>query len=402
MYKALIACLILLFLMIACGSDDSPSRPQATPFPTEVPWQRALQPISSDNAASLQLIGRIDEHAATVNNVVFSNNSLYLATNSLGDERVRVWNLASGRSALNINSLNAHAILFGADNETLITITIDQDISEWQLFTEERTQSLQAQNASVGPVTQSVDQRRIAIGGAKGRVYLFTTAPLQAQGYIDANPIIAIYQVLFTPDGEHLLTLADGGSIKYWEFAEGDQPLHDFGSFDPKPLQLALSPDGLLFAAAFPDEIRLWRLDTYQVHSVLSIPQHAASEYLAFSPDGLMLVGYSSDAMVTFWNVSAQRRIVQFPLQGEQLGSLIFSQNSQLLLSATQGPHLYLWNLEVLRTPDLTGEIQIPRSPQLAPAGAEVFRAAWSPNNQWIAVADTYGDIFVLGIPEGN
>ncbi len=402
MYKVLIISLSLILILVACGADENSSQPQATAYPTEVVWQRAQQVINPTSAFNLQLIGHIDEHATTVNNVVFSGNDLYMATNSVGDKMVRVWNLASGRAILSLNNLSVHAILFGADNETLLTVTSEEEIIEWTLFTEAQTEPpLQAQNAAVGPVAQSDDLKHIAIGGARGRVYLFTTAPLEAQGFIDANPIIAIHQIVLAPDGDHLLTLASGGSLKYWEFAEGDTPLHDFGAFDPSPLQLAISPDGNLVAAAFPNEIRLWRLDNFERQGTLSITEHAASDYLAFSPDGSMVMGYGNNNAVSFWNVRSQRRIVQLPVQPDPIDGAILSNDGRLLLTATQ--ELYLWDLQVLaNVEDDQQQIQIPRSRQLAPPGVEVFRPAWSPSNRWLAFADAYGDVFVLGVPASN
>ncbi len=392
LFQAMI--LILAMVLAACGSSDASPTPRNTPLPTAVVWREAQQPITLQNAPSLQLLGRLDVHGSTVVTLQFSADSRYLATASTGDTQIQVWSLVDGRSVFSLNTLPARHLLFS--NRSLITIDRDQQIREWRLEGGEQVASFPAQNSTVGPVAQSMNGTRIAVGGRRGRVYLFTADPLAEMGFIDAHPIVAVEQVIFTPDGQRLITVGRGGSLKVWAFAEGNEPLHDFGRFETEPFQLAVSPDGMLLAVAFSDEIRFWRLDDYT--PVMSIPvgENEAAGYIGFSPDGALLVSYGAGDAVTLWEVATGRRVVDLPGHRQSVVGAVFS--GDLLLTGTRGSGLDLWDLTALDS--MTGsEVQINRS-QIAPPNVDLYRFAWSPDGKWIVFSDVDGRVYLLGVPD--
>ncbi|NDJ85297.1 MAG: hypothetical protein GYB66_05390 [Chloroflexi bacterium] len=399
-----LAVLGLLFVSMLIGCEDSDAdeggAAEATPNPTLVPWQRAGTPLSLENVTELTLLGRLDAHETTVVTLSFSSDSSFLATANLGNSpRIRVWNLASGRSVLDLENIAARWLLFGPESETFLTISQDQEIQEWSLFDQTLRQTLTAQNASIGTVDQTTDQQRIAIGGRLGRIYLFTTDPLTSEGFIEAHPIIPVQLVRFTPDGSQVVSLADGGSVKLWDFATGEL-VHDFGRFDPVPSQVAISPDGSLLAIAKTTSIELWDINEFSLLRTVVIRNNAAAVYLEFSQDGSTLIGYGAGDAVSLWDVETADLLVELPGHGDGVVGVVPALEEDLLISGARQTNLFLWDmapLEQITTADEEVEL---RRRQIAPTGVDVYRLAWSPDRRWIAFTDTLGRVYIMGVPE--
>lgn len=387
-------------LLLGCdSSDDAPQHPAQTPTPTSVPWQRAQELIQVQNAPSIQLVGRLDGAQAAVIDLKFSPANTYLAGISTGDSQVRVWNLSSGRSSVSLSNIKASAVFFGPENDTIITINQDKQIQEWSLFeAQQLLRTFPAQNGQVGPSTQSSDLQKIAVGGEFGEIYLFQLSPLRENGVINAHPIIAIQWLLYTPDGEKLISVASGGTIKIWD-ADTRQLIHDFGRFDQAPVQVAMAPDGKTFAFSTVKTIQLWSLENYNLLGAIPITDNAASNYLGYSPDGSMLIGYGANDFISIWDVGSGTLMVGLPGHTQDVAGAIFSTDMTLLLTGIRTGGAFLWDLSHLAEgADATGQIQIPQS-QIGPRNMEVYRLAWSSDQKWIAISDLFGRVNILAIP---
>lgn len=397
MLKKLLSLLSLLLVLVACGSDPTPT-PSITLAPSPIPWQRSSQVLTLENAPQIRLLGRFDDHAATVNLLKFSPDSAYLASASPGDGRLRVWNLASGRAVFATDQFATRWVYFTPNNETLVAVNNrTMEIQAWDFFTQQALGSALAQNALISSADQSDDLRQLAVGGAKGRIYLFDLVPLTSQGYIDAHPIITVKQVAFTSDGQQLVSLADGGAIRVWEVATKTM-LHEFAKVDFAAERFTLSPDGKQIAVAYPNSVRVWSLEDYTLVRTIATPENAATSFLAYNTDGTTLIMQGGRQNISLWNALSGQRIVELPEQGRDIAGIELSSDERLLLNGSQGVNLYLWNISTLDRANVeNNEVQLQRA-NIAPAGTDVYIATWSANDQWIAFTDKLGLIYVLGI----
>jgi WD40 repeat protein len=232
-------------------------------------------------------------------------------------------------------------------------------------------------------------------------MFLFSLEPLAALGSIDAHPF-PIDQVLFTPDGQSLITLGQEGNIRVWDFA-GKEQLHNFGQFRPAPQQIALSADGTLLAAAFPAEIQVWRMDTYLPVKTIPIPDDSARSLLAFSPDQSVLAAAGNTDNVSIWQLESGNLLAGLPGHSRRMAGVAFSGDGRLALTGTAGPGLFLWNLSAVdpSARDPLNQLRVPKA-DIAPPGSDVYTLAWSPNGQMIAVGDVNGPVYILGIPSSD
>jgi WD40 repeat protein len=181
------------------------------------------------------------------------------------------------------------------------------------------------------------------------------------------------YSVVFSPDGNFLLTGGDDGEIRLWRIAEGRQHLswsaNNFWVFTA-----VFSPDGNIIASGSSEAvIRLW--DTKTGQSLKALQGHTNLIFsIAFSPDGKTLASGSTDETVRLWDV--ETGICLKVLEGHAQGavSVSFSPDGQYLASASHEQSVLLWDVKtgvLLRT--LKGHSDL------------VFSVAFSPDGQFIA-----------------
>ncbi|MBI5931500.1 MAG: PD40 domain-containing protein [Chloroflexi bacterium] len=403
--RPLFMIILLVSLIVACTDDDKPSGPRPTPTLGEILWQRPGEVITAENASKLQLIGYFGGHKQTVSVMGFSADNLRLATSSVADQLVQVWNLASGRGVRSITDLSAQHLFFSPDDNTLYTIGGDSKLYAWDMLDEtQRPEGIKASSNIVGPVAQSADLNRLAVGSVDGRLFVFTLNPLAEVAHTDAH-FFPVQEVLFSPDGNTVITLGQEGNIRLWKFDTLEQ-IHNIGQFQPEPQDIALSPDGKLLAASFPDSITIWQLDNdYLPLREFTIPENSGVS-IAFSPDQSMLIASGEGELVNIWDVNTGELVVGLPGHQSRISAAEFSRDNRLVLTGTNGPNLFLWNLAAAETIQ-QGDAQQLRVPsaQIAPQqipNLDIYRAVWSPDGKMIAISDARGGVYVLGIPSGE
>lgn len=119
-----------------------------------------------------------------------------------------------------------------------------------------------------------------------------------------------VESVAVSPDGKHLATASDDGTVKVWDVATGEELL----SFSTQHtgisiFGLAYSPDGTRLATASDDQTaRVWDAATGQ--QLLVIDHGAPLSGLAFSPDGKYLATAGADAAARVWDSATGQQVL--------------------------------------------------------------------------------------------
>jgi WD40 repeat protein/ABC-type dipeptide/oligopeptide/nickel transport system ATPase component len=157
----------------------------------------------------------------------------------------------------------------------------------------------------------------------------------------DANTLISGG----TDDANTLISGGDDHDITFWDVETGalSKTLkgHEAIIFD-----LALSPDNKILASASYDyTARLWDMETGQMLHALS--RHTDKvERVAFQPDGKILATGSSDKTIRLWDTSTGKTTAVLEGHKNAVFGLAFSNNGRSLVSGSLDRTLRVWDVE--------------------------------------------------------
>ncbi|QDU73824.1 Serine/threonine-protein kinase PknD [Bremerella volcania] len=291
---------------------------------------------------------------------------------------IEVWNTSTGKSLARLAPSRAVIYCdFYNNDQQVLTVHVDGLVRIWDTKTGNVVDQYEAQYQTLEAAARIGDL--LAVGGSAGEVVVFDLAKkaaVQALPYqgssIDAlawvstqqNPALMVATSRMKPDadaGERLagsLNLIDGGT---W------QPIGEaFAEHAGRYRSLAASKSGARFAATSSDTgVRLWadiplaELATTEPRRLEGHSTEVTSA--AFSANGERLVTGSFDGSLTVWFVDrpaasadmageeapkGELHVQQFvPLKGhrKEISSIVFSPNSELLLTSSLDRSAILW-----------------------------------------------------------
>lgn len=116
--------------------------------------------------------------------------------------------------------------------------------------------------------------------------------------------------IAVTPDGQHLLTIAENGSltsVARWDAASGQQT-HQILPFQERS-GVALAVDGAHIATADQDMIQLWDGASGEPTAAWSVGADQEIRLLKFSPDGRLLLTRLKDGAIVAWDIATHQPV---------------------------------------------------------------------------------------------
>lgn len=377
-------------------------------------------------AAIARLGTRRFRHPKLVTSVAYSRQGDLLAT--AGGPWVRVWNAASGRELLRVKGHAEHvaAIAISPDEKTLATAGMDDKIRLWQIPSGQLVLELGGHQAGISCIEFSADS--LTLASASDCVRLWDVRSGQhirkfgTNGYgtrvrfqgkeqhlvaIEGDGTIRVWDVerekeiqtirlpslskrnliffsmTFSPDGKRLATTSWANPIRVWQVDTGKRiQTIDQGKLLDMSKELAFSPDGNIIASVMHYGIQLWEATSGQLlQNILGDWEGVNSP--TFSPDGKHLAFGGYGLRIVELESGIERTLEDG--HTEEVTSLAFSPNSDLLVSGSHDNTVRLWNVGSAR------ELRRFRG-----HGEEVNAVAFSPDGKVVASAG-YGDSTPLG-----
>jgi WD40 repeat protein len=304
-------------------------------------------------------------HARTVQALAFSPDGAWLASASM-DGRIKLREAATGRELAEFREPKPVSHLHFLPDSKHIAYAVGGFRAEAPGFVKLRDlASGAARDVSRGrkpndnPLCLALgrDGKRLAAGYFSGELRVWD---LDGEMVLqDTGPPGCAARVALSPDGRTAVLLRMRGDIEVWD-VPGRTVRGRVMSRDPGPL--AVSPDGLRFAAADPGgrDVLLWDLATLRETRRLHVQTqgYAAINVVAFSPDSRTLAvargTNNQPSEVQLWDVPSGRLLATLSGHASGMGSLAFSPDGNTLASGDQHGVVKLWDVaRVVHRPPL-------------------------------------------------
>jgi WD40 repeat protein len=254
-----------------------------------------------------QIVAVLGGHEGGITSLAWSPDGNWLATSGESDNDVRVWEAATGELAavLAKHTAEVTAVSWSADSTQLASTGFDSVLLIWDVAQAEQANLYRV--STLGPalaIAWSPDGAKIVVSGQTGLVQIRPPdinertvtinergQPVPALAWAsdssrfasgDNGGELLVWETAVTDNGNPLLTIAGGGSIRH----------------------LAWSPDNTLLAATSGPTVRFY--DTAGgtlLHTLEN--QHPFSGNASWSADGKHLATIGADGLVQLWQVLA-------------------------------------------------------------------------------------------------
>jgi WD40 repeat protein len=318
------------------------------------------------------------------------------------DHTIRLWDLASGKPLRKLTEFPdrfypAYHVAFSPDGKVLAAAGHHHAVCLLDTATGKRLlKDGTAQECDIRSVALSADGRLAATGSPDQTIVLWDAATGKPRRELRGHDGW-VYAVALTPDGRTVVSGGSDGTVRLWDVASGKELRKMAVTFDPPPnmprqalrvQQVAISPDGKVLASSHsqsgpgmvlngPDGIRLWDANTgKELRQLKGSPADVC--FLAFSPDGKVLIAASDDrSTVSRWEVASGKEVGRrSPLGEARVYDVAVTADGRLAALSDFDGRIILADVGTGRTL-LT--IQRP--------GSLFYKLSFSPDGQFLALA---------------
>jgi len=231
-------------------------------------------------------------------------------------------------------------------------------------------------------IAASADQRYVATGG-QGGAFLWDLSMASPAKRLDLS--WSATALAFSPD-HRLLVVASLGRMVAWDLATRE-PVREFAGHGGEIHRILFSPDGQrLLSASSDNSVRIWSLETGQELGSIRTPGSPITD-AAISPDGRMLATVDTflTNSVKIWDLATGTRLRALPRTNWPAQQCLFLPEGGLVTTAADRS-IELWDPQTA--------VPIRSFPGITGANTLVM-ALWAPDAATLAATGTDGSVYL-------
>lgn len=292
--------------------------------------------------------------------ITFSPDGTQLASASISDHTLKLWNLATGSLKHDLQGTKARAssIAF-SPNSLLLASSLNSPIDKmesvgkielWSTATGDLQWTTESHSHQISSLAFSPDGKRLVSGSLDSIVQLWDTDSGALHQTLKSHSN-SVTLVVFSPDGHLLTSTSCDGTIKLWKVFSGIQTLQqNFKHLSNSVIaSVILSPDGKrLISASKNDELKLWdAFSETQQHELGKYDQFWGRPAI-FLPNSRQFLTYLwMPNEIKLWEASSGTLQHTMKVHVSEIFSLVFSGSGKLLALGERGPtaKIELWEI---------------------------------------------------------
>jgi periodic tryptophan protein 2 len=210
---------------------------------------------------------------------------------------------------------------------------------------------------------------------------------LKQQGHFDS-----MNSLVYSPDGQKIITTADDGKIKVWDVNTGFC-IVTFTEHTSGVTACEFSKRGnVLFTSSLDGSIRAWDLIRYRNFRTFTAPTRLSFSCLAVDPSGEVVCAGSLDSFdIHIWSVQTGQLLDQLSGHEGPVSSLAFAPNGGVVASGSWDHTVRIWSI--------FNRTQTSEPLQLQ---ADVLDVAFRPDSLQLAVSTLDGQLTFWSVPDAE
>ncbi|TPX10922.1 uncharacterized protein E0L32_008128 [Thyridium curvatum] len=210
---------------------------------------------------------------------------------------------------------------------------------------------------------------------------------LKQQGHFDS-----MNSLVYSPDGQRIITTADDGKIKVWDIESGFC-IVTFTEHTSGVTACEFAKKGnVLFTASLDGSIRAWDLIRYRNFRTFTAPTRLSFTCMAVDPSGEVVAAGSLDSFdVHIWSVQTGQLLDRLAGHEGPVSALAFAPSGDVLISGSWDRTARLWSI--------FNRTQTSEPLQLQ---ADVLDVAIRPDSQQLAVSTLDGQLTFWSVSEAE
>ena len=297
----------------------------------------------------------LEAQSSPANAVAIRGDGRFVAFAS-ADKTVRLWDVEGNRDVRRCigHTASVWSVAFSPDGTKLLSGSKDATLRLWDVANGRELRKFEGHDDLVTSIVFSPDGKRALSGGFEGEVFLWDLEKDKPARFALGDTVKYVNHVAFAPDGKRALVCADR-SI-YVIAATSGKVLRTLQGHTHSVVSAAFSPDGQHILSGGDDgTLRLW--DAASGKQVRVFAGHDSGvKSVAFSPDGRHILSGGSDATVRLWDVASGKELKVFHKHTQPLAGVAFLASGRQTLSVSRDAAVQLWGVAKVEKRDNASE----------------------------------------------